>query len=138
MNLTRPVASIAAVVLAATGIALAAPAQASNSQFPGEANRLNMYEDDSYSGHFEARASYDTDFHNDSFNDQLSSFVNKTDNWWILYENINYGGYRVCVRPHSHDANIGNDTTKEDDISSVKMFGTTKPSGCDDTTGTAN
>jgi hypothetical protein len=97
-----------------------------------------MYEDDSYGGHFEARESFDADFHNDSFNDQLSSFVNKTADWWILYENTQYGGYRLCVKPHSHDANIGNDTTKEDDTSSVKRFGTSKPAGCDDTTGTAN
>jgi hypothetical protein len=127
----------ASALLGATLLA-AGPAMASDSQFPGTAGQLTMWEDDSYSGHVESRASYDADFHNDSFNDQLSSFVNKTADWWILYEDTQYGGFKLCVRPHSHDANIGNDTTKEDDTSSVKRFGTTKPSGCGDTTGSAN
>lgn len=128
----------AAALLGGAVLATAPAAMASDAQFPGSAGKLTMWEDDSYKGHVESRASYDTNFSNDAFDDQLSSFVNKTGNWWILYEDNTYGGAKVCVKPHSHDANIGGDTKYEDDISSVKMFGTSKPSGCTDTTGTTN
>lgn len=132
-------AAVACGLFAACAVAITpAPANASDAQFPGTSGQLNMWEDDNYNGHCEGRSSYDTNFSNDSFNDQLSSFVNKTGNWWVLCVDDNYGGDSVCVRPHSHDGNIGNDTTYEDDITSVREFGTAKPGGCEDTTGTAN
>ena len=133
----------------ACGLALAHPSAAvgADSSYPGTAARLNLWVDDNYTTCATERASYDANFANDrcgsgptsyNLNDKFSSFVNKTADWWVLYENTNYGGGRLCVRPHSHDNNIGNDTAYEDDISSAEKRGTTKPTGCSDTTGTAN
>jgi len=111
---------------------------AHDAHYKGDAGKLNMWEDDSYSGQHESRYGYDSDFNNDSFNDELSSYINKTDNWWKLYEHNNYGGGNICVRPHSHDNNIGNNTTLEDDISSVDEKGPDRPLGCDVVIGEPN
>lgn len=112
---------------------------------PGQRKRLNMWQDGSYEGHKESRLEYDTDLHNDScagcdfgpggdFGDDMSSFVNKTRSWWIIYVNKEYdtsdrngiGDWPMayCIRPRSHDADLGNNDTEggelEDEISSVK------------------
>ena len=108
-------------------------------------------------GYCLTRSSYDSDFNNDTycwdwrnerwhtgqchwadtsdFEDKISSFDNDTDNWWKFYEDRKYGGYVLCIRPRGYDADIGNNTSMEDDISSIKKFGTSKPGGCDKTIG---
>jgi hypothetical protein len=124
----------------------ATPAQAA---MPGQAGRLSIWENDNYEGCGTSRVDHDSNMHYDDncgengigrydLNDRLSSFVNRTGSWWILYEDKNYNGKKICVRPNSHDNNIGNDTGYEDDISSFEKIGTSKPIGCDDVTGTAN
>jgi peptidase inhibitor family I36 len=115
------------------------PAQAT-----GTSGKMNLYKDDNYSGCHLVVTSYVRSLGDSScgtftaFNDSLSSFANNTPNWWIFYLDINYSGTRLCVRPNSHDNNIGNDTAYEDDISSVEKVGSTQPTGCADVTGTAN
>lgn len=56
---------------------------------------------------------------------------NYSNRWWKLYEHRSYGGYTLCLRPYGRDNNLGNNTPVEDDISSVKKLGTSRPSGCD-------
>ncbi|UUW87728.1 peptidase inhibitor family I36 protein [Pimelobacter simplex] len=134
--------------LGAVPQASAVPVTSAAAAAPGTAGYLNMWVDDNYETCAWSRLNYDSNFGNDwcgagtmhalRLDDKLSSFVNKTSDWWVLYEDKDYGGARVCVRPNSHDANIGNDTSYEDDISSVERRGTTKPANCTDTTGTAN
>lgn len=104
------------------------------SSYPGTRGRLNMWQHDSYEGQNESRKEYDKSLHNDScsgcdpgpggnFGDDMSSFVNKTGKYWVIYE---HSGWQVygdfwCIRPHSHDADLGNNgfTNLEDEISSL-------------------
>lgn len=140
----RMLTSVAVLAAPVVALGITANAQAAEDDYAGIDYRMNVYENDGYKGCVEVRKEYDSDFGNDychapaSFNDRLSSFVNKTGDWWVLYEDTGAGGARLCVRPHSHDGNIGNDTSYEDDISSMQRKGTSKPSGCNDTTGTSN
>ena len=142
MQLSVRLLSVTVVVAGAS--LLGAPAQSAASDYPGVSGRLNLWEHDGYDGCYEGRETIDTDFGNDSchapasFNDRVSSVVNKTARWWVMYEDRGSSGARVCVRPRSHDGNIGNDTDYEDDISSVERKGTSKPAGCDDVTGSSN
>lgn len=119
------------------------------SAITGESGKLNLYQNQSYSGHTEARISYDNDFGNDEcdgcdpgwggdFEDDATSYVNKTGYWWVLAEHDNQGGQWVCVRPNSHDGDLSNNTTIDDEISSVERKGTSRPSGCDAVIGYAN
>ena len=96
-------------------VALAPPA----STWEGTAGKFNMWQHDGYQGHSLSRYSYDTDLHNDpcsdcdpgpggNFGDDMSSFVNKTRYWWMIYVDTRYGdGTRFCVRPRSHDGDLG-------------------------------
>lgn len=138
----RRIASNTTRVLLATGLtasvfALAAPgAQAAPSpdhrgDNPGYKGFLNMWEDDNYDGHHEWRKNYDNDFHNDSFNDQLSSVSNRTPYYWELSEDTKNRGANICIRPWSRDNNIGNNTNLEDDISSVVKRGKKAPNDCE-------
>lgn len=118
---------------------------------PGPAGQLTMWQNDSYEGQQESRSSYDSNLHNDScagcdpgpggnFGDDMSSYVNKTGDWWVFYVDTNYEGFRFCVRPNSHDANLGNNgfSNLEDEISSVDRKGAGQPGGCDGVIGVAN
>lgn len=118
---------------------------------PGPSGQLTMWQNDSYEGQQESRLSTDSNLHNDScagcdpgfggdFGDDMSSYVNKTGNWWVFYVDTNYEGFRFCVRPNSHDADLGNNgfSNLEDEISSVDKKGTSIPSGCDGVIGIAN
>lgn len=102
--------------------------------YPGVWGRLNLYEDDNYDGQHESRNEYDSDFGNDDFGDEMSSFVNKTGRWWILYKDAHYIDRKLCIRPRSHDANIGNAESGgwlEDEISSASRRGRNEPTYCD-------
>lgn len=113
----------------------------------GPTEMLTLWQNDSYEGQAESRSSYDNDFGNDScsgcdigpggnFEDDASSVVNRTAYYWGLYEHDNQGGKLVCIKPRSHDANLGADL--EDEISSVKKLTKTEPSQCTTTIGAAN
>lgn len=70
-----------------------------------------------------------------NFSDDASSVRNRTDDWWILYEDSSLAGPRLCIAPRANDANIGggNDPTDfEDEISSIERIGPNKPSNCAD------
>lgn len=123
----------------------------------GNAGQMNMWEHDAYQGQQESRSSYDSDLHNDAcsgcdigpggnFGDDMSSFVNKTDYWWYFYTDVNYDGTKFCVRPRSHDGDLGNNgySNLEDEISSIKKssvsgsYDSSAPSGCDRIIGAQN
>ena len=127
-------------------LALPAPTYAEYGNAPP--GKLTLFQHDSYEGHFESRISIDTTFLNDlcncdynlgdagNFSDDASSLRNRTDDWWILFEDSSLSGPRLCVAPRANDANIGggdDPTDFEDEISSVERRGHTKPSGCADT-----
>jgi len=130
--MTKPAVFLAtALMTAVIGlVALAPPASA----WEGTSGKFNMWQHDGYEGHSLSRYSYDTDLHNDScsdcdpgwggnFGDDMSSFVNKTRYWWVIYVAARYGdGTKFCVRPRSHDGDLGNNgfSNLEDEISSVK------------------
>lgn len=154
MPLRRSIASLLAVgTVAVAGLAGAAPAQA--------ANDLKVCADDDGKGKCLYRSGYDSNFANDlycqrslktvqdrrdcrnpftdggvaDFEDKTSSVSNRTSKWWKLYEDRGYGGYVLCLRPGGYDSNLGNNTPQEDDISSVKIQGTSQPRGCDQVIG---
>jgi hypothetical protein len=104
------------------------------SSYPGTRGRLTMWQHDGYEGQSESRKEYDKSLHNDScsgcdpgpggnFGDDMSSFVNKTGKYWVVFEASGWQTYDDfwCIRPHSHDADLGNDdfTNLEDEISSL-------------------
>lgn len=137
---TRAVAAIG-MLLASLLVVLsgAAPAQADT------ANRLRICASDGYTPTCHERESYDTDFHNDpcdlscgiydtTFGDDASSVRNNTDSWWKLFEHKDYGGRAVCLRPRGYSANLTAEHL-EDEVSSAKRMGTSKPLGCDKTIG---
>lgn len=134
---------IAAMVLL---LALPAPAYAAFSDAPN--GKMTLFENDSYGGFFLSRINVDTTFRNDfcncdlfvedagNFSDDASSLRNRTDDWWILYEDSQLSGPRLCVAPRANDANIGggdDPTDFEDEISSMERSGPTKPNNCADT-----
>ena len=111
------------------------PAQAAHE------GKIKVCTEDYYKGSCTTRSSYDTNLGNDyvtcgwclnqTFSDSISSVDNDTDNWWKLFEDKNYRGYALCLRPRGYDNNLGNNTSMEDEISSLKKYGKTRPSGCD-------
>lgn len=126
-------------------VALPAPTYAEFGNAPE--GKLTLFLHDNYEGHFESRLNYDTTFLNDlcwcdfgleeagNFSDDASSVRNRTDDWWILYEDSSLAGPRLCIAPRANDANIGggNDPTDfEDEISSIERIGPNKPSNCAD------
>lgn len=141
MELMRTPSPRSLVLVAALAVApvlvQAAPAQAAGS--------MTLWVDDNYQNQSETRASYDSTFDNDpcgindcglydiggAFSDDASSYKNSSGDWWKLYKDNNYTGYAVCVRPYGFDADLGDSTQVEDEINSIKRFGTSRPGGCD-------
>ncbi|WP_217183885.1 peptidase inhibitor family I36 protein [Streptomyces sp. AC495_CC817] len=113
----------------------ASPAQAAHEGL------IKVCTQDYYKGSCTTRADHDKNLGNDyvscgwclnqTFSDSISSVDNDTDNWWKLFEDKEYRGYALCLRPRGYDNNLGNNTPMEDEISSMKKLGTTRPSGCD-------
>jgi hypothetical protein len=102
--------------------------------YPGTTGQLNMWQHDGYEGQHEGRTEYDKNLHNDScsgcdtgpggnFGDDMSSFVNKTGKYWVIFEDSGWQTYGDfwCIRPYSHDADLGNNgfSNLEDEISSL-------------------
>lgn len=135
------VASGTTVVAAGSADAITAP-------------HLKFCASDNYGRYCETRSSYDSNLKNDcyywlpgdpavdadcglptfdvhSLNDAISSLKNNSGYWWKTFHNTNYGGYTLCIRPWGYDTDLGNNTPEEDDISSLKRMGTSRPSGCD-------
>jgi hypothetical protein len=123
-------------VCAAAGFVMAAAmtlfvngsASASDANFPGMAGYLNLWDDTGYRDTFRARQFDDPDFHTSSFNDKTSSVINKTDIYWLLYDDTFYRDRAMCVSPHSHYSRLA-DAGFNDKTSSVR-FGTTSANSC--------
>lgn len=101
----------------------------------GDRGRFNMWQHDSYEGQVEVRRHHDKDLHNDScsgcdpgpggnFGDDMSSFVNRSRYWVLISTNAGFNGDTFCVRPFSHDADLGNNgfSDLEDEISSIDVL----------------
>lgn len=151
---TARYAFAATMTLVATSFIATTPSAAASG-----AKVIKVCDRDNYKEYCQTRSSYDSNFNNDKFcyhlsngaptrdvsscppairtdfEDKISSFKNYTPYWWKMYEDRDYKGYTLCVRPQGYDADLGNNTSMEDDISSIKKFGTSKPSGCDKTVG---
>jgi hypothetical protein len=124
-----------------TTVALAIPAQAAGS--------LTLWVNDNYDKGSLTRVNKDSDFNNDpcsisncglydvggAYGDDFTSYKNNGSSWWKLYEDRQYGGYALCVRPYGRDADLGDSTKMDDKISSVYRFGTSQPRGCDKVVG---
>ena len=137
-----PARRILALSLVAGAVLLGLTAPGASSA-PGDRGYLSMWQHDAYKGQLEERKSYDDNLHNDScpgcdtgpggnFGDDMSSFDNNTSYWWTFNVDTNYATVDddvFCVRPHSRDADLGNNGVKnlEDEISSVRREGTSKP-----------
>ncbi|GAA4673863.1 hypothetical protein [Nocardioides nanhaiensis] len=109
-------------------------------------SHLKVCASDNYTPTCYTRTSYDGNWHNDpcdlscgvydsTFGDDISSYKNNSPYWWKMYHDKSYKGYTLCVRPWGYDANMGDSTPSEDDISSVKRQGTSQPTGCDKVVG---
>jgi hypothetical protein len=72
----------------------------------GETGKLNLWDDTYYRDRRQSRSSYDSNFGNDGFDDKTSSVMNRTGDYWLLFEDRNYGGRALCIRPFSHVANL--------------------------------
>lgn len=116
---------------------------AAGSRTDGPTGQLTLCADDNYEGHQESRSSYDDDFGNDScagcdigpggnFEDDASSVVNRTGDWWVLFEDDDQNGAQRCLKPRSHDGDLGSGGQLEDKVSSVKRYTTSRPSFCSD------
>ena len=125
----------------------------------GTPAHLKMCANDYYKSICMTRQSYDSNFNNDKycaskyapyefvfrsdcgwyqehdFEDKVSSVDNNSPNWWKMFENRDYRGYTVCVRPWGYDSDLGNNTSFEDDASSARREGTSQPGGCDKVVG---
>ena len=138
----RPSTVLLALTVMLTAFIVSVTATSASAQHEG---RLQMCGNDGHSGTCLYRYDYDSDLHNDyvddcrikcgrNFGDMISSVDNDTDNYWKLYQDKKYGGYVMCLRPRGYDGNLGNNSDygwMEDEISSVKEQGRTRPSGCD-------
>ncbi len=113
----------------------------------GPAGQLTLWQNDGYEGQAESRHNFDNDFGNDEcsgcdfgpggdFEDDASSVANRTLDWWVLAEDDDQGGTKICIRPTSHDGDLG--AQLEDEISSVERRGRTRPATCDAVIGTPN
>ena len=83
------------------------PIGTTSAALTGTAGKLNLWDDRNYTDTHIARTSYDSDLGNDGFNDKASSVINRTGYYWKLYDNKDYGGQAICIRPRSHVANLG-------------------------------
>lgn len=138
----RPHAALLALVPLVAALIVGFTASTAYAQHEGQ---LELCGNDGHSGTCLYRYNYDSNFHNDyvddcrikcgrNFGDMISSVDNDTDNWWKLYQDKNYGGYVMCLRPRGYDGDLGNNGSAgfmEDEISSVKEQGTARPKGCD-------
>lgn len=100
---------------------------AAGSWTDGPTGQLTLWADDNYEGHQESRSSYDDDFEDDA-----SSVVNRTGDWWVLFEDDDQNGAQRCLKPRSHDGDLGSGGQLEDKVSSVKRYTTSRPSFCSD------
>ena len=73
----------------------------------GVRGALTLWDDTDFSDTRQVRYSYDSNFGNDGFNDKASSVANRTDYFWKLYEDTDYHGKTICIRPHSFVSNLG-------------------------------
>jgi hypothetical protein len=126
----RKALSVLLSVLLAVSVAVsvAAPAYAADTNFPGVANALNLWDDVNYRDTQKVFTASDDELHGNGFNDKTSSVVNKTDDYWLLFDDINFRDRAMCVAPHSHYSRLAN-AGFNDKTSSVAR-GWSTPSAC--------
>jgi hypothetical protein len=103
------VAGIALALAVAAPVAASMQTPASDGSFPGNSGRLTFWDDSSYhdTPYELTPGDFSRDLDDIGFGDRASSFVNKTSYYFLIYRDNNYGGTPIlCVRPHSHIANM--------------------------------
>ncbi|MFI8194154.1 peptidase inhibitor family I36 protein [Streptomyces sp. NPDC085946] len=120
MNWSR-LPSVGAVLVSAAILAAAntAPASAHYSQCP--ANELCVWEHTGYEGRF-AYTSEPSPNVGADMNDRISSYWNRTNQWFSLYEHENYDGWCIAVGPDSSRIALPNGhwDADNDEVTSLK------------------
>ncbi|MEV6711504.1 peptidase inhibitor family I36 protein [Lentzea sp. NPDC051208] len=113
---------MAVCVAGALGVAMPVTAAAAPTALPGNSGYITFWDDNGYRDRFidftNGEGSDDLD--DLGFEDKASSFVNKTSTYWVIYENKNRLGRKLCVRPNSHLTNM-NDVSFGDKMSSLRQ-----------------
>jgi hypothetical protein len=112
---------LATRVAGALGATLPVTAVAAPAALPGNSGSITFWDDRGYSDRFVdfTAGEFSRDLDDLGFEDKASSFVNKTSKYWLVYENKNFGGRALCVRPNSHLSNL-NDVSFGDRMSSLR------------------
>jgi hypothetical protein len=101
-----------------------------------EPGRAYFYRHTGYNGGVASRADDDSTFTNNTFsdgspmNDNVSSVSNQTGRWILVYNDSNYGGWRMCIGPGGRVFDMGHYGGANDDASAVDMNVATPPPGC--------
>lgn len=101
-----------------------------------EAGRAYFYRHTGYNGGVASRGNDDSTFTNNTFddgsplNDNVSSVSNQDDQWILVYNDSNYGGWRMCIGPRSRVFDMGHYGGANDDASAVDMNVPEAPPGC--------
>ena len=119
---------LSVVVSSGVGVGAAVPAQAADINFPGVANALNLWDDTDYRDTRKVFVANDDELHGNGFNDKTSAVVNKTDDYWLLFDDINYRDRAMCVAPHSHYPRLANAGFNDKTSSVARMWST--PTAC--------
>lgn len=97
---------------------------------PGNSGYITLWDDINYRDRYVAFApgEFSRDLDDLGFEDKASSYVNKTNRFWLVYRDKNFSGKALCVRPKSH-LNTLERVNFGDEISSIKDAGASL-SGC--------
>jgi hypothetical protein len=101
-----------------------------------ESGRAYFYRHTGYNGGVASRAADDSTFTNNTFsdgsplNDNVSSVSNRDDQWILVYNDSDFGGWRMCIGPNSRVFDMGHYGGANDDASAVDMNVPSRPPGC--------
>ncbi len=119
----RVAAAAVVGVLASAGL-VAAPAYADG---PCGSNNVCMWEDHNYTGSLYVNYVPGT-IPGDAYNidgwdgdNEITSVINHTTKWVVLYANDNFTGGTACIAPNSHSSNLGVTHGFNDDAESFKL-----------------
>jgi len=101
-----------------------------------EPGRAYFYRHTGYNGGVSSRTGDDATFNGNTFsdgsplNDNVSSVSNTVNQWILVYNDSNFGGWRMCIAPGAKVFDMGHYGGANDDASAVDMNVATAPPGC--------